>query len=95
VPLFGVIVMAIGLYQYVVLFYILFDFLIRFRIINMNNQFVQVVYEILCKLVEPALIRIRSFLPNFAGLDFSPVVLLLATYFVCGVLGMLLVKLAA
>ncbi len=41
-----------------------------------SNQFTEIVY----KSTEPVLAKIRSVVPDFGGLDFSPVVLILGLY---------------
>ena len=46
-------------------------------IFNTNNRIVIAVYYGTKKLTDPLLNPIRNFLPNFGGLDISPIILLL------------------
>ena len=46
--------------------------------INPNSPYVQ----FLVKITEPVLYKIRRYLPDFGGLDLSPLVLILGLYFV-------------
>jgi YggT family protein len=48
----------------------------------MRNQFVATLADFLYRITEPALRPIRTRLPNMGGIDISPVILLLACYFV-------------
>ena len=47
------------------------------NIFNTNNRIVIAVYYGTKKLTDPLLNPIRNFLPNFGGLDISPIILLL------------------
>lgn len=85
-PIFGLIDIILGLYVWVLLFSIIMSWLISFSVLNTSNRFVYVVSDFLYKLTEPALRPIRRFMPNFGGLDISPIILLLAIWFVRDVL---------
>ena len=58
------------------------SWLVAFGVVNMRNQFIRMVVETLYRLTEPMLRPIRRLLPNFGGVDISPVVLLIGLYFV-------------
>lgn len=85
-PILGLIDIVLGLYVWILLFSIIMSWLISFSVVNTNNRFVYVVSDFLYKLTEPALRPIRRFMPNFGGLDISPIILLLAIWFVRDVL---------
>jgi YggT family protein len=57
------------------------SWLLAFGVINRYNQTVSVIGDFLYRITEPALRPIRSVLPNFGGLDISPVILILIIYF--------------
>lgn len=52
------------------------SWLIAFDVINRRNQFVAQLISGLYQITEPALRPIRNFLPNFGGLDISPIILI-------------------
>ena len=79
--LFLVIDLALVLYIYLLIAAAVLSWLIAFNVVNMRNQFVATIAEALWRLTEPALRPIRNFLPNFGGLDLSPVVLILLLIF--------------
>ena len=58
------------------------SWLLVFGVINRYNQTVSVIGDFLYRITEPALRPIRAVLPNFGGLDISPVVLILIIYFI-------------
>ena len=85
-PLFGLIDIVLGLYVWVLILAIVTSWLISFSVVNTSNRFVSIVSDFLYRITEPALRPIRRFLPNLGGLDLSPIVLLLAIWFVRDVL---------
>jgi YggT family protein len=50
--------------------------------VNTRNAFVSGVAEFLYRITEPLLAPIRNVLPNFGGLDISPIVLILIIMFI-------------
>ncbi|HTW53728.1 MAG TPA: YggT family protein [Stellaceae bacterium] len=58
------------------------SWLLAFGVINRYNRGVSVIGDFLYRVTEPALRPIRRMLPNFGGIDISPVVLILILYFV-------------
>ena len=67
---------------FVFLVMIIMSWLIAFNVVNTRNQFVSQVWRILNQLTDPVLRPIRRMLPNFSGLDLSPLVVFVAIYFI-------------
>lgn len=82
IPLLQFISWLLGLYVTVVIVAVIFSWLIAFNVINTHNQFVRMVSEALYRLTEPALRPIRNTLPDFGGLDLSPIALIIGIYFI-------------
>ena len=57
------------------------SWLLAFGVVNRHNRAVAVIGDFLYRVTEPALRPIRGFLPNFGGIDISPVVLILLLMF--------------
>ena len=76
------VIQVIKLYIYALILSVIFSWLAHFKIINTGNRFVFIVRDFLHRLTEPALRPIRRFLPNFAGIDISPIILILLLVFV-------------
>jgi YggT family protein len=72
----------IQLYVYVIIAAVIFSWLIAFNVINAYNPFVRTLWQALNAVTEPLLQPIRRVMPDLGGLDISPIVLLIACYFV-------------
>lgn len=82
VELLGFISYLITLYTYVIIAGVVMSWLMAFGVINTHNPFVRSLWEALNAVTEPFLRPIRNMLPNMGGVDISPIVLLLACFFV-------------
>ncbi len=65
----------------VVFIMVIMSWLITFNVVNLNNRFVYMVWDVVNRITEPLLGPIRRIMPNLGGLDISPVILLLGIYF--------------
>ncbi len=74
------IVRILDFYTLIVFFYVIISWLLHFNILNSGNIFLWKVFESLKKLTDPPLNYIRKYLPNFGGIDISPVLLILIIY---------------
>ena len=79
--LFFLIIQIISLYKFVLIIYIITTWLINFNVIKTSNRFVYSVMEVLYKLSEPSLRIVRKYIPNFGGIDISPIIVYLALEF--------------
>ncbi len=73
---------VLGVVIFIMIAQIIVSWLLAFNILNMSNQFVAMVANALYQITDPLLRPIRRLLPNFGGLDISPIVLFLAIYFI-------------
>ena len=67
--------LLLELLTFVIVAHVIMSWLISFRILNPRQQFVQMIWESLSRLLEPFYSRIRQFLPNTGALDIAPLVL--------------------
>jgi YggT family protein len=79
-----IILILLQLYWWVLLIMIIMSWLISF---NTRNQFVEAVWRVLNQLTEPVLRPLRRVLPNFSGLDLSPLVAFLIIFFIQSIIG--------
>ena len=70
-----VILAVLWLYMWVVFVTVIFSWLVAFNVLNTRSRAVAVVGDVLYRLTEPVLRPIRRRMPNFGGLDISPIVL--------------------
>ena len=81
IAIYFLVLQIIKLYTYVVIAYVVISWLVGFNIINTSNRIVYSVLQFTYKITEPALSKIRRFLPNLGEFDISPIVLLLLIWF--------------
>ena len=71
----------ITIYLWVIIINALLSWLVAFNILNTQNRFVFSILDATYKLTDPALNKIRRFLPTFGSIDISPIILILALMF--------------
>ena len=71
----------LDLYSWVIIIAVILSWLSSLNIINNSNQIVRMFHETVWRLTDPVFRKIRYFLPNFGGLDISPIIALLIIYF--------------
>jgi YggT family protein len=79
--LFQLLYVALDLYFWVLVISAILSWLVAFGVVNTRNRFVYTVGDMLHRLTEPVLRRIRRFVPPLGGLDLSPIVAILIIFF--------------
>jgi YggT family protein len=74
--LFNLLIWAVNLYKWVVIIAAVISTLVSFGVLDTRNRIVWTIADFFYRVTEPALRPIRRVLPNFGGLDLSPLVLL-------------------
>ncbi|MDX2259086.1 MAG: YggT family protein [Hyphomicrobiaceae bacterium] len=82
IELLGFINYVITLYTYVVLATVILSWLMSFGVVNPYNSTVRAIYDALAAVTEPLLRPIRRMMPDLGAVDISPIILLLACFFV-------------
>jgi len=72
---------VITFYLWIIIINAILSWLVAFNILNTQNRFVFSVLDATYKLTDPALSKIRRFIPMFGSIDISPVVLILILMF--------------
>ena len=75
--LVGIITMLLQLLIWIIVIQAILSWLVAFNVINLHQPFVRAVYTAMDRITEPLYRPIRKILPDFGGLDFSPLILLL------------------
>ncbi len=75
--LYNVIEVVLRLYLWAVILAAVVSTLASFGVLDTRNRIVWTIGDFLYRLTEPALRPIRNVLPNFGGIDISPLVLIL------------------
>ena len=75
--LIGVLMLLLDVVWWVILIQFVLSLLIVFNVINTHNDFMRNLYGALEKMTEPIYRPIRRLLPDFGGIDFSPMVVVI------------------
>ena len=82
IAIFDLVLQILKIYSYIVIAYVVFSWLVAFKVLNTQNRFVYSILDFSYRLTEPFLSRIRRFLPNLGAFDISPIILLLLIWFI-------------
>lgn len=78
--LFQILLLILNIAQWIILAHIIMSWLINFQVLNLRQPIVAQLWQGLNRMLDPIYSRVRSFLPNMAGLDLAPLVVLLVIY---------------
>ncbi len=73
----GFVVLLLDIVKWTVIVQAILSWLVVFNVVNLHNRVVRQVYETLERILEPLYRPIRRILPDFGGVDLSPMVVLL------------------
>jgi len=71
----------ITIYLWIIIINAILSWLVAFNVLNTQNRFVFSILDTTYKLTDPALNKIRRFIPTFGSIDISPVILILFLMF--------------
>ena len=75
--LFDVVLILLNVLWWIIIVQAILSWLVAFNVINTHNDFVRSLLHALDRLTAPLYRPIRKILPDFGGLDFSPLVVLI------------------
>lgn len=78
--LLQILLMILQLAQFIIIAHVIMSWLINFQVLNLRQPLVAQIWNGLERILDPVYSRIRSVLPNMAGLDLAPLVALLAVF---------------
>ncbi len=79
----------LSLYRWAVILAAVVSTLVSFGVLDTRNRIVWLIGDFLYRITEPALRPIRNLMPNFGGIDLSPIVLIVLISVVQMILGRL------
>ena len=85
--LFSITDMLLQLVVYIIIGQVIVSWLVAFNVINTQSNFGRTVLVALDRLTGPIYRPIRRLMPDFGGIDFSPIVVLLAISIIRKLLG--------
>ena len=75
-----ILLMILQVAQFIIIAHVIMSWLINFQVLNLRQPLVAQIWNGLERILDPVYSRIRSVLPNLAGLDLAPLVALLAVF---------------
>ena len=79
---FDVLQLLLTVLTWIIIIQAILSWLVAFNVINTYNDFVRSLLNALDRITEPLYRPVRRILPDFGGIDFSPLVVLLLIYVV-------------
>ena len=80
-PIIALLLLVLDLYWWVVVIAVVVSWLVAFGVLNTYNEFARSLVRALAALTEPVFRQIRRIIPPFGGLDLSPLIVLIAIWF--------------
>lgn len=78
--LFQILMLILDIAWFFVIAHVIMSWLINFQVLNLGQPLVAQIWYGINRLLEPIYAKIRSFLPNTAGIDLAPLITLVAIY---------------
>ena len=92
---FGIVDMILQLAVWVIIVQAILSWLVAFNVVNTSSNFVRSLLVGLDRITAPLYRPIRKILPDFGGIDFSPIVLILVIQIVRKLVGGLALETSA
>lgn len=80
--IYQVVDLILSLFVWLLIASAIMSWLFAFGVVNTRNQFVRMLAEFLYRITEPVLRPIRGLIPTVGGIDLSPIVVIIAIFFV-------------
>ena len=80
--LIDILIIILTVLWWIIIIHAIMSWLVAFNVINTHNDFVRSFLMALDRITEPLYRPFRRILPDFGGIDFSPLVVLLIVLFI-------------
>jgi YggT family protein len=77
IALFDIALILLQVVIWIIIIQAILSWLVAFNVVNTHNDFVRAFFNALDRITAPLYRPIRRILPDFGGLDFSPIVVVL------------------
>jgi YggT family protein len=75
-----ILMLVLDVALFVIIVHVIMSWLINFNVLNLRQPLVAQLWDALNRVLNPLYSRVRSFLPATGGVDFAPLVVVLAVY---------------
>lgn len=76
--LFQILMLILDVVYYVILAHVIMSWLINFQVLNLRQPIIGQIWDGLNRLLEPIYSQVRRFVPGVSGIDFAPLIVLIA-----------------
>jgi YggT family protein len=80
--LIDLIQILLGLFEWLLIASVILSWLVAFNVINTRNRVVYLIGDFVERVTAPVLRPIRRVMPNLGGIDLSPMIALIAVWFI-------------
>ncbi|MEN8893678.1 YggT family protein [Planktotalea arctica] len=78
--IFQILMLILDIAWFFIIAHVIMSWLINFQVLNLGQPLVAQIWQGLNRILEPLYSKIRSILPNMAGIDLAPLIALVAVY---------------
>ena len=78
--LFDILVLLLDIAKWTILAHFIMSWLVSFQVVNLRQPLVAGLWNTLNRVLEPVYSRVRRYVPPVSGIDFAPLLVLLAVY---------------
>ena len=75
-----ILMLVLDIAYWIILVHVIMSWLINFQVLNLRQPLVAQIWDRLNRVLEPVYGRVRRMLPATAGVDFAPLLVLLAVF---------------
>lgn len=79
-------ILALQVYFWIVIVTVLASWLVAFDVLNTKNKWVYKACDLLNKVTNPLVLRLRKIIPPVGGIDLTPMVIIFGIYFLQNIL---------
>ena len=76
----GILLMILNIALWIVMAHIIISWLVNFQVLNLRQPLVAQIWDGLNRTLEPVYSRVRQYLPRTTGIDFAPLIVIVAIY---------------
>ena len=76
----GILLMILNIALWIVMAHIIISWLVNFQVLNLRQPLVAQIWDGLNRTLEPDYSRVRQYLPRTTGIDFAPLIVIVAIY---------------
>lgn len=75
-----ILMLVLDIALFIIIAHIIMSWLINFQVLNLRQPLVAQLWDGLNRVLDPIYSKVRSFLPRTGGIDFAPLVVIIAVY---------------